>query len=100
MQTRFTTAFKLTTPIALAPMALATGGALSATCARAGALGLLGGGYGELSWLQTEHSLAIQHLQEDEDALARLGCGFIHGNWTRIRAHWTGCLISHTSPLH
>jgi len=77
MQTRFTTAFKLTTPIALAPMALATGGALSATCARAGALGLLGGGYGELSWLQTEHSLAIQHLQEDEDALARLGCGFI-----------------------
>jgi len=77
MQTRFTTAFKLTTPIALAPMALATGGALSATCARAGALGLLGGGYGELSWLQTEHSLAIQHLQGDEDALARLGCGFI-----------------------
>ena len=58
-------------------MALASGGALAAACARAGALGLLGGGYGELPWLQTQHALALQLLQDDTAALKRLGCGFI-----------------------
>ena len=58
-------------------MALASGGALAAACARAGALGLLGGGYGELAWLQTQHALALQLLQDDTAALKRLGCGFI-----------------------
>ena len=77
MQTRFTSAFHLSTPIALAPMALASGGALAAACARAGALGLLGGGYGELAWLQTHHAQALQLLQSDAAALKRLGCGFI-----------------------
>ena len=38
---RFSKQFSLTTPIALAPMALASGGALAAACARAGALGLV-----------------------------------------------------------
>ena len=74
MNTRFSTAFGLTTPIALAPMALASGGALAAACAKAGALGLLGGGYGELAWVQREHALA---LSLSPDAAARLGCGFI-----------------------
>jgi nitronate monooxygenase len=58
-------------------MALASGGALACACARAGALGLLGGGYGELAWLQTQHALALQLLQDDAPALKRLGCGFI-----------------------
>ena len=40
---RFSARFDLTTPIALAPMALASGGALAAACARAGALGMVGG---------------------------------------------------------
>ena len=74
MHTRFSTAFRLTTPIALAPMALAAGGALAAACANAGALGLLGGGYGDLPWVQREHALALSLLPE---AAPRLGCGFI-----------------------
>jgi len=77
MQNRFITAFELTSPVALAPMAQASGGALAAACARAGALGLLGGGYGELPWLQTQHALALQLLQDDAPALNRIGCGFI-----------------------
>ena len=52
---RFSTRFGLTTPIALAPMALASGGALASACARAGALGLVGGGYGDLAWTQREY---------------------------------------------
>jgi nitronate monooxygenase len=74
MQTRFSTAFRLTTPIALAPMALAAGGVLAAACANAGALGLLGGGYGDLPWVQREHALALRLMP---DAAPRLGCGFI-----------------------
>ena len=77
LHTRFTQAFGLTTPIALAPMALSSGGALSAACAQAGALGLLGGGYGELDWTLREHRLALQTLSGQPEALARLGCGFI-----------------------
>lgn len=69
---RFSRSFGLTTPIALAPMALASGGALAAASARAGALGLVGGGYGELAWTQREYTLALQaaHTQ-------RIGIGFI-----------------------
>ncbi|MGY8904803.1 MAG: NAD(P)H-dependent flavin oxidoreductase [Burkholderiales bacterium] len=76
LQTRFSHAFELTTPIALAPMALASGGALAAACAQAGALGLVGGGYGELAWTQREYTLAV-HLARQSDALARIGIGFI-----------------------
>ncbi|MEH6791237.1 NAD(P)H-dependent flavin oxidoreductase [Parasphingorhabdus sp.] len=74
---RFTGAFSLSTPIALAPMALATGGALSAACARAGALGLVGGGYGDLDWTRREYEAAVTLLEGDDHALSRLGCGFI-----------------------
>ena len=77
MKTRLTDQYQLDTPIALAPMAQVSGGALAAACARAGALGLLGGGYGELPWLQNQHALALQLLQDDALALKRLGCGFI-----------------------
>jgi len=68
----FCARFGLTTPIALAPMALATGGALAAACARAGALGLLGGGYGDLAWTQREYTLALPSADT-----GRLGVGFI-----------------------
>lgn len=71
--TRFTDLFGLTTPIALAPMALASGGALAAACAQAGALGLVGGGYGDLAWTQREYTLALEHATERQ----RIGCGFI-----------------------
>jgi nitronate monooxygenase len=77
MNTRFTQQFQLRTPLALAPMALATGGALAAACAQAGALGLVGGGYGDLAWTQREYQLAQTLLQDESPALSRLGCGFI-----------------------
>lgn len=64
--------FALSTPIVLAPMALAGGGALAAACSHAGALGLVGGGYGELAWTQREYALALQ-----QGAAERIGCGFI-----------------------
>ncbi len=70
---RFSARFGLTTPIALAPMALASGGALAAACAHAGALGLVGGGYGELAWTQREYRLALELAQGTK----RIGCGFI-----------------------
>jgi len=74
---RLTQAFALTTPIVLAPMALASGGALAAACAQAGALGLVGGGYGDLAWTQREYNLATSLLMNDAPSLQRLGCGFI-----------------------
>ncbi len=77
LNTRFAQRFQLITPIALAPMALATGGALAAACARAGALGLVGGGYGDLAWTQREYTLATALLKNDPTSHARLGCGFI-----------------------
>jgi nitronate monooxygenase len=77
LNTRFTQRFHLTTPIALAPMALATGGALAAACAQEGALGLVGGGYGDLAWTQREYALATELLSGNSAAHARLGCGFI-----------------------
>ncbi len=69
---RLAARFGLTTPIVLAPMALATGGRLAAACARAGALGLVGGGYGDLAWIQREYALALAEGPAD-----RIGCGFI-----------------------
>ena len=77
LNSRFAQRFHLSTPIALAPMALATGGALAAACAQAGALGLVGGGYGDLGWTQREYNLATELLTNDAASHARLGCGFI-----------------------
>ncbi len=72
----FAQRFGLSTPIACAPMALATGGELAAASARAGALGLVGGAYGDLAWTSREYGLALE-LLNSEEALSRLGCGFI-----------------------
>jgi len=74
---RFVRRFSLSKPVALAPMALATGGELAAACARAGALALVGGGYGDLEWTQREYIGAVNLLGDDAAGLARLGCGFI-----------------------
>lgn len=74
---RFCKRFGLTTPIALAPMAFGTGGALASACAKAGALALIGGAYGDLAFTSREYSAAEEALTGDGEALARLGCGFI-----------------------
>ena len=68
IETRFTRAFGLGYPVALAPMAGAAGGRLAGAVARAGGLGLLGGGYGEADWIAREWALAEG---------ARIGIGFI-----------------------
>ena len=110
MSKRFKTLFDLTVPIGLAPMALASGGALAAACARAGALGLVGGGYGELAWTQREYALACALASRPSETppapsagsaatssdLARIGIGFITWkldenasalDWTLDQAH-------------
>ena len=68
LTTRFTRAFGLTHPMALAPMAHAAGGALAGAVARAGGLGLLGGGYGDPDWIADQWSRA---------GGAAIGIGFI-----------------------
>jgi nitronate monooxygenase len=76
MNTRLTSLFDLSLPVVLAPMALASGGELAGACARAGALGLVGGGYGDLAWTQREYRLALQ-VADTAAQRARIGCGFI-----------------------
>jgi nitronate monooxygenase len=68
LSTRFTERFALAHPVALAPMAGAAGGALAGAVARAGGLGLLGGGYGDAGWVAVEW---------DKAGDAPIGVGFI-----------------------
>jgi nitronate monooxygenase len=75
LHNRFTQTFDLETPIALAPMALASGGALTSACVQAGALGLVGGGYGELAWTEREYRHALELIEPK--IRSRLGIGFI-----------------------
>jgi nitronate monooxygenase len=76
IRTRLTDLLALDLPVMLAPMALAGGGELASACAKAGAFGLVGGGYGELDWLQREWGNATQRLANTA-AAQRIGCGFI-----------------------
>lgn len=54
IRTRLTGLFGLQYPIVLAPMGGISGGHLAAEVSNAGALGLVGGGYGDPAWLRTE----------------------------------------------
>lgn len=58
MKTRLTERFQLKYPIVCAPMALVAGGLLAGAVSRAGAMGLIGGGYGDTEWIAREHALA------------------------------------------
>lgn len=95
---RFAERFGLTTPIALAPMAFAGGGELAAACARAGALALVGGSYGDLEWTSREFSLAVEMLSDDPQAVARLGCGFITWRMERDRSALDWLLDQPSAP--
>jgi nitronate monooxygenase len=68
LTTRLTGALQLQLPIVLAPMAFASGGALAAAVSRAGGLGLIGGGYGDPTWLEQQFAAAGGE---------RVGVGFI-----------------------
>jgi nitronate monooxygenase len=74
LTTRLTGFFDIEHPILSAPMALISGGRLSAAVTSAGGLGLIGGGYGDSDWLQREFGLAEG---------TRVGCGFI--TWSLAR---------------
>jgi len=56
--TRLTRTLNIRYPIVSAPMAFAAGGALAAAVARAGGLGLIGGGYGDPAWLEDQFDAA------------------------------------------
>ena len=73
LATRLTRRYGLALPVVLAPMALAAGGALAAACARGGALGLVGGGYGDLDWTRREYTLATQQAGAGALLAERLG---------------------------
>lgn len=68
LSTRFTKRFGLGLPIACAPMAGVTGGALASAVSRAGALGFVGGGYGDAEWTRRELGQSDVHA---------VGCGFV-----------------------
>jgi nitronate monooxygenase len=63
-----TQAFGIRHPVISAPMAFAGGGALAAAVSAAGGLGLIGGGYGDSTWLEEQFDIAGE---------ARVGVGFI-----------------------
>ena len=58
ISSRLTERLGIAHPIISAPMAFAAGGALAAAVSRAGGLGLIGGGYGDDTWLEDQFLLA------------------------------------------
>ncbi len=68
LRTRLTQRLRIEHPILSAPMGFIAGGRLAAAMSEAGALGLIGGGYGDAEWLEREFAAAGN---------ARIGCGFI-----------------------
>lgn len=68
LSNRLTQALLIRHPILSAPMAFAGGGALAAAVSAAGGLGLIGGGYGDSTWLAEQCDIAAEQ---------RIGVGFI-----------------------
>ena len=68
ISTRLTERLDITHPIISAPMGFVAGGRLAAAVSNAGGLGLIGGGYGDKTWLEAQFR---------EAGNARIGCGFI-----------------------
>jgi len=74
IQTRFTKRFAVDHPIMLAPMDQVASGELAAAVTQAGALGMIGGGYGDSEWLYNAFKAAGNHP---------VGVGFI--TWSIMR---------------
>ena len=68
MHTRLTERFSITHPIISAPMAIAATGKLATAVSAAGGLGMIGGGYGDMTWIEEQFS----SVKEDD-----VGCGLI-----------------------
>jgi len=76
IRTPFAETLDLAYPVALAPMAAVAGGELASAVSNAGGLGLVGGGYGDPTWLQRE--LQIVSTQSHK----KWGVGLITWNAT------------------
>lgn len=74
MKTRLTERLDIVHPLIQAPMAFAAGGALAKAVSDAGALGMIGGGYGDTAWIDEQFAIANG---------SRVGCGFI--TWALAR---------------
>jgi nitronate monooxygenase len=74
LPTPLTRLFGIEYPIISAPMGAVAGGELAAAVSRAGGLGLIGGGYGDATWLARQFDLA---------GSVTVGCGFI--TWSLAR---------------
>ena len=74
LRTRLTERLAIKHPVLSAPMGMVAGGRLAAAVTRTGGFGMIGGGYGDASWLEQEFAAAGD---------ARVGCGFI--TWSLAR---------------
>ena len=83
LPTRLTRKLELRCPIVSAPMAFAAGGALAAAVTRAGGLGIIGGGYGDPTWLEQQFAAAGGE---------RVGVGFITWSLRKSPSLLTGVL--------
>jgi nitronate monooxygenase len=68
IQTKLTEKFSLAHPIISAPMAFAATGSFAAAVSKTGGLGLIGGGYADLPWIETQFTSIESN---------KVGCGFI-----------------------
>jgi nitronate monooxygenase len=77
LRTAFTELFGVRHPVVLAPMAGSAGGALAAAVSNGGGLGLVGGGGGDLAWLERELSVVTSQTERP------WGVGFL--SWAATR---------------
>jgi len=97
IKTKLTEFFGIDHPIILAPMTPASGAELACSVAEAGGLGLLGGGYGDRTWFETESA----KVTRDD-----IGVGFI--TWSvandldlldlAMRRHRKAVMLSFANP--
>jgi nitronate monooxygenase len=87
---RLTRALNIAHPIISAPMAFAAGGALAASVSAAGGMGLIGGGYGDPTWLREQFDVA---------AGQRVGVGFITWSLRKSPSLLTDVLKRHPAAV-
>ena len=87
---RLTRALDIRHPVISAPMHLAAGGALAAAVSRAGGLGLIGGGYGDSTWLDQQFEAAETQ---------RVGVGFITWSLRKSPSLLTDVLKRHPAAV-
>lgn len=83
LNNRLTRKLAIRHPIVSAPMAFAGGGTLAAAVTRAGGFGIIGGGYGDPTWLEQQFAAAKG---------ARVGVGFITWSLRQSPSLLTGVL--------